>query len=64
MLTFPNTDVPVMQLCIQRDLDPVQHVALGAAVSSKRDDGVLIFCSGGAVHPVERDGIASEGAHR
>jgi len=43
MLMFPNADVPVVQLSIQRHFDPAQHVALGAAMSSLRDDGVLIL---------------------
>jgi 4,5-DOPA dioxygenase extradiol len=53
MLTFPSAGVPVVQLSIQRHLDPAQHVALGAAISSLRDDGVLILSSGGAVHPLD-----------
>ena len=53
MLTFPSADAPVVQLSIQRHLDPAQHVALGAAISSLRDDGVLILGSGGAVHPLD-----------
>ena len=52
MLMFPNADVPVVQLSIQRHFDPAQHIALGAAISSLRDDGVLILGSGGAVHPL------------
>jgi len=52
MLMFPNADVPVVQLSIQQHLDPAQHVALGAALSSLRDEGVLVVGSGGAVHPL------------
>jgi len=51
-LMFPNADVPVVQLSIQQHLDPARHVALGAALSSLRDDGVLVLGSGGAVHPL------------
>ena len=49
---FPDADVPVVQLSIQRHLDPAQHVALGAAIATLRDDSVLILGSGGAVHPL------------
>ena len=53
MLMFPNADVSVVQLSIQRHFDPAQHVALGAAISSLRDEfGVLVFGSGGTVHPL------------
>jgi 4,5-DOPA dioxygenase extradiol len=63
MLMFPNADVPVVQLSIQRHLDPAQHVALGAAISSLRNDGVLILGSGGAVHPLGYAGASlGEGA--
>jgi 4,5-DOPA dioxygenase extradiol len=45
-------DVAVVQLSIQRHLDPAQHVALCAAISSLRDDDTLILGSGGAVDPL------------
>jgi 4,5-DOPA dioxygenase extradiol len=63
MLMFPNADVPVVQLSIQGHLDPAQHVSLGAAISSLRDDGILILGSGGAVHPLGYAGASvGEGA--
>jgi Uncharacterized conserved protein len=52
MLMYPNADVPVVQLSIQQHLDPTQHIALGAAISSLRDEGVLVVGSGSAVHPL------------
>jgi 4,5-DOPA dioxygenase extradiol len=44
-LMYPNADVPVVQLSIQQHLDPTQHIALGAAISSLRDEGVLVVGS-------------------
>ena len=52
MLMYPNADVPVVQLSIQQHLDPTQHTALGAAISSLRNQGVLVVGSGSAVHPL------------
>jgi 4,5-DOPA dioxygenase extradiol len=50
-LMFPYAEVPVIQLSIQRNLDPAHHIALGEALSSLRDEGVLVIGSGGAIHP-------------
>jgi 4,5-DOPA dioxygenase extradiol len=52
MLMFPKADVPVVQLAIQRSLDPARHLAMGAAIASLRDEGILVVGSGGAVHPL------------
>jgi 4,5-DOPA dioxygenase extradiol len=49
---FPEGRVPIVQLSIQQDLDPAYHVALGEAIREVRETGVLILCSGGAVHPL------------
>jgi len=51
-LMFPKADVPVVQLSIQRSLDPIAHVALGEAIRDVRETGVLVLGSGGAVHPL------------
>ncbi|WAC05959.1 MAG: class III extradiol ring-cleavage dioxygenase [Methanoregula sp.] len=51
-LMFPTADVPIVQLSIQRHLDPARHVALGEAIEPLRHEGVLVLGSGGAVHPL------------
>ena len=51
-LMFPEADVPVVQLSIQRNLDPGYHMALGNAIRHLRETGVLVLGSGGAVHPL------------
>lgn len=47
---YPDADVPVVQLSIDRRLDARRHVELARALSDLRDQGVLIFASGNIVH--------------
>ena len=47
---YPNADVPVVQLSLKTGLDPVTHLGMGRALSSLRDEGVLIVGSGLSYH--------------
>lgn len=49
-LMFPNADIPVVQLSLRHDLDPETHLMAGKAISSLRDEGVLIVGSGMSFH--------------
>ena len=47
---YPNADVPVIQMSIDRTLKPEQHYALAKEIAALRDKGVLIIGSGNMVH--------------
>ena len=49
-LTFPEADVPAIQLSLVEGLDPERHLALGRALAPLRDEGVLLVGSGMSYH--------------
>ena len=51
-LMYPGADIPVVQLSIHQSLDPDYHFTLGKALTTLREEGVIVLCSGGAVHPL------------
>ena len=49
-LTFPDADMPTIQLSLVEGLDPEQHLALGRALAPLRDEDVLLVGSGMSFH--------------
>ena len=49
-LTFPDADVPAIQLSLLEGLDPGRHLALGRALAPLRDEDVLLVGSGMSFH--------------
>jgi aromatic ring-opening dioxygenase catalytic subunit (LigB family) len=49
-LIYPHADVPILQLSLQRSLDPGLHLRIGNALAPLRERGVLIVGSGMSYH--------------
>lgn len=49
-LIFPEANIPIVQLSVVQGLDPMTHIAMGNALSSLRQQNVLIVGSGLSSH--------------
>lgn len=47
---FPDADVPMVQLSLDRSLAPERHLELAAQLAVLRDEGVLLIGSGNIIH--------------
>lgn len=51
---YPNADIPVFQLSVDRFASTGDHFQIGRALRTLREQGVLIFGSGNVVHNLSR----------
>lgn len=60
---FADATVPVVAMSLQLSLDPALHCELGAALSSLRDEGVLIVGAGMSYHNLRDFAAAAPASH-
>ena len=50
MLMYPDASIPVVEISLNKNLDPAFHINVGKAISALRQQGVLIVGSGASFH--------------
>lgn len=51
---YPNADIPIVQLSLDRNQSPLNHVVLAQKLQPLRKEGILILGSGNLVHNLPR----------
>jgi 4,5-DOPA dioxygenase extradiol len=62
-LIYPEADIPVVALSVNRYLSNEQQYQIGKALAKLREQDVLIIGSGGTVHNLRRLNWQGEGSH-
>ena len=62
-VTYPEAEVPAIQLSLMEGLDPAGHLALGHALAPLRDRGIFIVGSGMTFHNLRAFGDPRAGAY-
>ena len=57
-VAFPDADIPVIEMSLDRHLDPALHIGAGRALAPLRDEGVVIVTSGMSFHNMRGYGDA------
>ena len=57
-VAFPDAAVPIVEMSVERNLDPALHLAAGRALAPLRARGVLIIGSGMSFHDIRAFGNA------
>lgn len=60
---YPQADIPVYQLSVDRDADAETHYKMGQELRTLREEGVLILSSGNVVHNLSRIGWEMKGGY-
>jgi aromatic ring-opening dioxygenase catalytic subunit (LigB family) len=64
LIAFPEADIPVIQISLRSDLDPLAHFKLGQSLRPLRDQNVLILGSGFSYHNLrgipDRNGVSHD----
>ncbi|MCB2065348.1 MAG: dioxygenase [Erythrobacter sp.] len=61
---YPEAEMPIVQMSIRKDFDPVLHVEAGKLLAALRDEGVVIVGSGLSFHNLRAMGPLGRDASR